>query len=435
MADESKASADTQLETLVKYFEDYLDATIDSRKLAERDRDYYDNKQLTQAEISELKDRGQPPIIINRIGEKVDYYLGLERQTRTDPKAYPRTPQDEDGANAATDGIRYVCDRERFPRTRSEVFENILIEGTGANITEVRSYGERREICIRRIPWDRFFHDPRSVERDFSDARYKGIVVWLDIDDAKAKYPDAKIDEMYETARDSETSDTHADRPHHQWADQKRKRIRLCEIYYKEAGAWKYAVYSRAGFAIKPQASSYLDDNQEPCCPIEAHSCYVDRENNRYGVVRRYIGPQDEINKRRSKALHLLVTRQTIGERGAVNNIQAMKKEKNKPDGHVEYNPGMKFDFVNNDQQVQQNLEMLQEAKNEIDVLGANAALSGKSSKDASGRALEARQQGGLVQIGPVMDTIKHLNQATYRQIWARIKQFWTDEVLSLIHI
>jgi hypothetical protein len=52
---------------LVQQFESSEELTIDARKLAERDRDYYDEKQLTASEQAELKRRGQPPIVNNRI--------------------------------------------------------------------------------------------------------------------------------------------------------------------------------------------------------------------------------------------------------------------------------------------------------------------------------------------------------------------------------
>jgi hypothetical protein len=44
---------------VVGWVEDYLDSTCDARKLAEKCRDYYDNKQWTSEEKQTLKKRGQ----------------------------------------------------------------------------------------------------------------------------------------------------------------------------------------------------------------------------------------------------------------------------------------------------------------------------------------------------------------------------------------
>ena len=103
-----------ELETKVNWFQDAAEASMSARQLAERDRDYYDNKQWTEEEERELKKRKQAPIVINRVAPKVDFLLGFERQNRVDPKAFPRTPDDEDSADAATDAIRYVVDKNNM---------------------------------------------------------------------------------------------------------------------------------------------------------------------------------------------------------------------------------------------------------------------------------------------------------------------------------
>jgi hypothetical protein len=71
---------------------------------------------------------------------------------------------------------------------------------------------------------------------------------------------------------------------------------------------------------------------------------------------------------------------------------------------------------------------MMQEAKNEIDMLGANAAMSGDKPGTESGRALQARQQGGTIELGPMFDGLKEWELRVYRTIWNRIRQFWTSE-------
>ena len=94
------------LPTLIQWFQDAEDATVDAREKSERDRDYYDNKQFTAEEFEALRKRGQPAISHNLIRQKIDYLLGLEKQTRSDPKAYPRNPDDEQAADAAAqDGL------------------------------------------------------------------------------------------------------------------------------------------------------------------------------------------------------------------------------------------------------------------------------------------------------------------------------------------
>lgn len=425
MADDKTEDSDARLSRVVNYYERAAEVTMESRKLAERDRDYYDGRQWTADEITKLQKRGQPVIVRNRVKPKIDSLLGLEKQGRTDPRANPRTPMDEDAANAATDSIRFVCDIENFSQKRSEVFENILCEGTGGAIVEVDG---KQNINIRQIPWDRIFFDPHSRFKDFRDAKYKGIVVWLDEDEAKAIYGE-KADPILDSSWSAyDNTRTYDDKPSHQrWVDGTRKRIKVVELYYRESGNWTYCVYTKAGFLVDPQPSAYLDEEGEPECPIEFMSCHMDRENNRYGLVRQLIGPQDEVNKRASKALHRMTTQQVMSERGAVDDIQRAKRELAKPDGWIEYNPGMKVEIQKNSDLTAFEMQMLSEAKQEIDSVGANAALQGKGEAE-SGKALQIRRQSGVVEVGSSFDSLHQWQQAVYKQIWHRIKQFWTAE-------
>src|SRR5258708_35783580 len=69
-------------------------------------------------------------------------------------------------------------------------------------------------------------------------------------------------------------------------------------------------------------------------------SAAVDQDGDRYGFVRNFKGPQDEINQRRSKALHISnVTRLTL-QKGSVDDVETTRREAARPDGVIEYNPG-----------------------------------------------------------------------------------------------
>lgn len=65
---------------LVAMFEDAEEATQTARGLSERDRDYYDNIQLSAEELAVLKKRDQPPVIANAISRKINYLVGLEKE-------------------------------------------------------------------------------------------------------------------------------------------------------------------------------------------------------------------------------------------------------------------------------------------------------------------------------------------------------------------
>lgn len=423
------------------------DLTSAARAASERDRDYYDEHQWTAEEIAQLNQRKQPVITINRIKRKIDAMVGLEQQSRVDPRAYPRNPQDEDAANIATKALVFVDDNSRFDSKKSGAFENLLIEGYGGVEVVVEQVRGRYEVAINRLRWEEIFFDPHSREKDFSDASYIGTQKWMTIDAALELYEEAyqgdgDLEELLSMQMSSpQDGETYNDRPEDStafmWADKRRKRVRVAQMYYRRRGVWYLSIFCGGG-DIYNDVSPYQDEDGEPTCPIELMTAYIDRENTRYGIVRGMISQQDEINKRRSKMLHIVNSRQTIGVKGAVDSVTAMKRERDAPDGHIEINieafedaarVGMKpFDTLQTNDQAVGQFQLLQEAKAEIDLVGPNPSLVGQSQGGASGRAIMAQQQAGLAEMAPVYDSLRDWTIRVYRQIWQRIRQFWTEE-------
>lgn len=418
------------LSQYVQWFEEAEETSWDARQLSERDRDYVDGKQLTAKEKETLAKRNQPPVVFNVIKDKVGFLQGVEKSQRTDPKAYARTPRHDSDAEAATDALRYVCENEDYQAKRSRVFRNIVVEGIGGVRVGVKMGAKGPEISLKRVSWDRFFFDPHSTELDFSDARYYGEVVWMDYDDAVAMYPESK-DELNVTYNATQVGDTYDDKPKWKlWADKTRKRIRVVQMYHKKAGTWHFCEFTR-GAILKASVAPFLDENGMPEPDMIMESAYVDRENNRYGEVRQLIDPQDEINKRRSKALHILNTRQIIYEKGAGVESRRVREELAKPDGAVELPPGVMregaFQIESNTDMSQGQAALLQDAMAYMDRSGPNAAMLGDA-EGQSGRAIQAQQQGGMMEMGDLLDTLRRLDVRVYRAIWNRVRQFWTEE-------
>lgn len=441
---------------LVRMFEESEGASFNAREQSERDRDYLDNKQYTAEELKEFEKRGQPPTIDNRIKTKIDYLVGVEKQQRIQPKAMPRTPKHENDADGASQGIKYVTDEEDYDNKRSAVWRNMLVEGSGGfsvsvepckyspaqnqqqmMATTAMTPPQEYDIKIRKISWDRMFADPHSSELDFSDAGYLGAVVWMDEIDALDQYkdnPDA-ADIIADTMGSVTASQTYDDKPVYSvWADRKRKRVRIVQMWIRRAGDWFFAEYTKGGI-LKSGKSPYVTDKGESDCELIYQSAYCDRDNNRYGMVREMISLQDEINKRRSKSLHLLNVAQTIYEDGAVDNIEEFRRQSVKPDGTMKVNPGAlsgkKIEFNTRSDLAEGHFKLLEEAKNAIDLKGPNATEMGDktgTSNAASGKAIIASQQGGMIQVGDLMDNLRHLDKRVFRAIWYRIRQYWTAE-------
>lgn len=407
-----------------KNFESFLWQTEDSRASSERCRDYRDLKQWTADEVATLESRGQKAIVVPRVPAKIEHLLGMERNNRTDPKAYPRTPKHEQASEAVTDALRYVADDNDFQNISSDCFEYLAVEGTEAAVVEIEETKRGIDVVIRPVDWDRFYYDPYSRKKDFSDAAFLGIVIWMDESDAKARFKESA--DLISGLLDNELGDTYEDKP--VWIDFDRKRVRICEEYYLKDGVWHVCYYSGDHVLVEPQPSPYVDEFGDPVCPIIAQSAMITRDNDRYGPVKAMLDLQDEINHRRSKALYMLSSRTVVAERGAVDDPAQAQRELRKAQGFVEINPNFRFDIQPNGDIGSSQFQLLQEAKMELDALGGGAALAGKESRDLSGRAIQAMQAGGSMENAALFDAHRFWKRRIYKAIWHRIRQFWTEE-------
>jgi len=411
---------------------EFLDNTKDARELSERCRDYYDGKQWTAEQVAALKERKQAAIVNNRIKPKLNGLLGLTSVRKGDPKAYPRdNKQDSAAAEVCTDALRYAADKNVLNATFLECADNFFCEGyAGVNcVTETRANGDIDPV-VDHIPWDRIFFDPYSRKHDFSDAGGKGFGVWMDVKEINNTFPDADPDAT--KVLQNYPDETFDDRPKWYYGPSKRRRFLVLTHYRRINGVWIMAIYTQNGFLMEPTPSPYLDEYGAPDCPLEFEHAYIDRDNNRYGEIASFLDLQDEINHRRSKALFLLSQRQTFGNRGAVKNVAKAKRELAKPDGHLEVGQGefnKDFGILPTGDMAQGQLDLLTEAKAEMDAGSFNAQLSGdRQFGELSGVAIMRMQNAGMTEIIKLFENFGSFKLRIYRQIWNRIKQSWNEE-------
>ncbi len=431
MEDSTPKFADDELSLVVQQFEEFDDGTTDARELWEKCRAYRDGDQYTTEERDALKKRKQPCITDNKIQDKVNTLLGIERQMRTDPKAFPRnpSPEDEKAAEAATDALRFVADQSRYNmKARKGAAENLIIEGICFGLVELDKKSKDRRVCMERIRQDRGYYDIRSLEDDFSDKRYCGYFTWMDEAEVLEAWPKAK--DVIESHADGAWTGNrqHDDKPRYILTSGKRRRIQVFTHFHIKGGKWHESVWVRGGWLAPPRPCVYRDEEGKPQCPMEIQALYRDADGNPYGEVKRYLDLQDEHNKRRSKMLHLLTAKRVRMRRGAVDDVNALRSEIHKPDGVVEIN-GAPEDIVIEDnlKEAEGQWRLLHQTEAALSATGPNDALQGNSGS-ISGIAKARDQQAGQLLIGPFFDALDAWEWRMYRQAWCRVKQFWKTE-------
>jgi hypothetical protein len=392
-------------------------------------RHYYHGDQWTEKEIAALRRRKQPVVTSNRIVRKIDAVVGLVERLRQDPKAYARTPKHDEGAELATATLRFVLDNNDWKSKSSRIARAGGIDGISGIEYDLVPGDEGDPSLEMHIAYgDGFFYDPRSVDEGFTDARYLGIAKWVDLEQAKEMFPRKadEIDSLMESGAD-QTAVVETDRSRN-WINTNEKKVRLADHWYIRGGKWRWCMYIGT-VMLQQGVSPFIDEKGKTFPRYRMYSASVDHDGDRYGFVRNLKSPQDEVNHRRSKALHLLNTRRVVSEKGAVDDIEVARREWAKPDGWVETNPGLKMEP---DQSAisdfKGQLEMLQEAKNEIENFGPNPALIGQGLEDSSGRAIQLLQQAGIAELGPYLSAYKNWKLRVYRDIWNIIQRYWTSE-------
>jgi hypothetical protein len=419
------------LTRLRRQYYDYLGAADAEIKEAREARHYYHGSQWTAEEIRVLEKRKQPVITSNRIVRKIDAVVGLVEKLRQDPKAYARTPKHEEGAELATATLRYVLDSSDWKSKSTRISRLGAIDGI-AGIEYDLEQGDHGdpELGLHIVYGDTFFYDKRSFDEGFTDARYMGVAKWVDVELAKELAPDKadEIDGLIEQGSDMATaSDFDRERT---WINVNEKRVRLIDHWYIKGGKWRWCLYI-ANTMLMRGTSPFVDNKGKTFSRFRMFSASVDHDGDRYGFVRNLKSPQDEINHRRSKALHNANARRLIIQQGSVDDIEVIRKEAARPDGVIEYPPGAEppqFDDARQFGDMKAQLEFLQEAKNEIENFGPNPALIGQGLEDSSGRAIALLQQAGLAELGPFLSAFKSWKIRVYRDIWDIITRHWKAE-------
>lgn len=422
------------LEKCKKAYQSYLGSKREEIEEQKDARRYRHGAQWTSAQIEVLKKRKQPVVTFNRIGRKIAGVVGLIERLRQDPKAFPRTPKHEEGADLATAVLRYVLDQQDWKAKSPVVGEDGAVDGIGGielNLVQGDSQDPNdRDIEFDVAEPDSFFYDPRSIRHDFSDARYMGVGKWVDIDTAKEMFPDkeAEIDGSIERGTDLSTN---SDREN-KWfsADGDVKRIRLVDIWYKHHSEWCYAIFT--GSVVLMEGPSYFkDEKRKTICKFIMFSANVDQDGDRYGFVRDLKSAQDEMNHRRSKALHILNSRRLIATAAAVPDVEKARKEWARPDGVVIVNAGKADEAIKAEDQSQDfvgQLKMLENSTAEIENFGPNPALIGQGIENKSGRAIALLQQAGIAELGPYILAYRGWKVRVYRAIWNAVQAHWTGE-------
>lgn len=415
--------------TRLEWFESWYDEQHGNRSEAFLDRDYYDGNQLTEKELKILKQRKQPPTINNRIAKKINTLLGEEIERRFDPVGKPRNPEGTEDARVVTDALRYIADEQEFDRVKSAVTGDFLIEGIGVAVKRMTEAGKHELLHVR---YDRFGYDPLSRTTLFKDALFTFVMTDMELFEAEAMFPGSKI--LIEGHFDS--LGIASGNQDNIWFSRDRKRTMVVEMYFQAGNDCYVSFFNKAGDLRDPEKTAILDDDGKYTVnPLQAVSCYIAKNGDRYGVVRNLRSPQDAINKRESKALHLLNSQNVIAEKDTIPDIEEFKDNLAQPDGISEVAvgalsgpDGKRFTIERHLDLATGHVQLLQEAKQNIDGIGPSASNMPDMPANATGRAFQMRKKASALDYGTIFDHLSWWSKGIFELDWLCAKWGWTKE-------
>jgi hypothetical protein len=476
---------------LKDWYEQENDRQATNRYQMALDEDYYDAMQWTEEDAAELLNRGQAPLVFNEVKPTLDWMIGTERRTRIDYKVMPRNKEGYDDAENKTKLLKYLSDVNKTPFHRSRAFADAVKAGLGWLETGVRGDDSDELLFTRNENWRTMLYDSNSIEPDLSDARYIFRWKWLDEDIAMAYFPDRKEiirqsvqdanqfgpsdsdedDVWYMGARATQAGTDYASSAlgkYHQYdgspfAATRRSRVKMIECWYriptltqyfadghlyktqydpsnpehKEALTGGYSLYDRLTMEVRCAiftAKGLVFDGKSPYkhnrLPFVPVWCYRrKRDNAPYGCIRNLRDPQDDLNKRASKALWILSSNRVIADKGAVDDWDELRDEIARPDSLIIKNPGKELQVDRDVQIANEHLQLMERDILHIrNVGGVNNENLGRQSNADSGVAIQARQdQGGVVTTEP-FDNLRYAVQLLGEMELSNIEQFYTDE-------
>ena len=176
---------------------------------AQEDAEFRLGRQWTQEQEKTLLERGQAPLVVNRIHPAVEAAKALLTSGKPQFRVSPREDSDNKVAqvfNGLLEYMWYISDGTQALRNCIDDYYTMGMGAMMVYIDPLKDYG-RGEVCIHDVDPLDVYIDPNSRDRLAEDAENIIVSRMFTKEQAQAMYP------QYEDAIKNAESDLHTDRP------------------------------------------------------------------------------------------------------------------------------------------------------------------------------------------------------------------------------
>ena len=166
--------------------------------------------------------------------------------------------------------------------------------------------------------------------------------------------------------------------------------------------------------------------NRFPFTPIWAYR--RDRDGMPYGPIRNMRDAQEDLNKRKSKALFILSTNQLIGDEDAFEDWEEAIDEASRPDGVLKHKRGATFEINRNIDLASEHVQLMNDDITFLEsASGVTEENLGEVTNTNSGTAINLRQTQGSVVTALLFDNLRESIQLQGELELSLVEQFYAE--------
>lgn len=198
----------------------------------------------------------------------------------------------------------------------------------------------------------------------------------------------------------------------------------MCSLFDAVRMKVRCAIWS-GPHLLQDTASVYRHD-RFPFTPIWAYR--RGRDNLPYGPIRNMRDPQEDLNKRRSKALFLISVNQLVADDDAFEDWDEAADEVSRPDGVLKKRRGADVEIVRNIELAQEHVDLMEQDMRFLQAAsGVTEENRGEVTNTNSGAAIDKRQTQGSVVTAMLFDNLRHSIQLQGEMQLSLVEQFMAD--------
>lgn len=456
----------------------------DNRREMAVDEGFYDHQQWTETEEDLAEDLGHMPMTINVTKTMINWLLGTERRSRSDYKVLPRRKEGSAAAERKSHLLKYLSDVNRSEFAWSLAFAETVKAGISFVEAGVQEDDQGEPIYDRNESYRNCLWDSAGIDLDMEDSRYFFRFKWMDVDQACAFFEDVEDVDAARKAIEGaveETIDIASDflddpaEDHENFVQGygleggsieviSRQRVRMIEAWIKlpvkerkmaggdfrgeiydefspghveevESGRARIVervtnrmfvvIFTSAGIVYS--SPSPYRHNRFPFTPVWCYR-YADTHLP-YGMIRDVRDLQRDVNKRHAHALFMLVHQKIVMDQGAVDDVDALEDEVNRPTAIIQKRPGYHFEINVDKPEIEHHIAMMMRSIAMIQQVGGITEENlGREHTGKSGKAIIALQDQGALATAPIFDNLRLARQIHGEKMLSLCEQFMTEE-------